>query len=345
MDKMKKRISRTLLCLVLLISLVFPVSCTETDTRTHSAQTQYATDKQASLPEGSDEAPSDTFADSSLPTVSDSLYIPPLTVPTEIIKAPALDLSTVPAYSKEAYVAVNGNIPFFKESEYSSAAFELYSPLDSLGRCSTAYANVCKDTMPDDERGSIGTVKPSGWQTVKYDTVDGKYLYNRCHLIGWQLTGENANRQNLITGTRYMNVEGMLPFENMIADYLKEEPENHVLYRVTPIFVGEELVARGVLMEAYSIEDGGDGISFCVFCYNVQPGISISYMDGSSSHSADSPLPPADAVYILNTSTKKFHLPDCSSAKSIAEHNRAEHLGQRDALISQGYSPCGICEP
>ena len=192
-------------------------------------------------------------------------------------------LSEIPNYRGEAYVEVNGNVPFFTDAEKASAtaSFETYSDLDALNRCGVAVASVGKDLMPTEERGSIGSVKPSGWQTVKYDIVDGQYLYNRCHLIGYQLTAENANKKNLITGTRYLNVIGMLPFENMTADYVKET-ENHVLYRVTPIFNGTDLVALGVLMEGWSVEDNGEGVLFCVFCYNVQPGIVIDYATGES---------------------------------------------------------------
>lgn len=193
----------------------------------------------------------------------------------------SITLSEIPEYSGEPYIEINGNEPEFTEEDFSEDSFEIYSELDSLGRCGTAYANVGTDLMPTEKRGSIGQVKPSGWQTVKYDIVDGKYLYNRCHLIGYQLSGENANKENLITGTRYMNVEGMLPFENMVADYVKET-DHHVLYRVTPVFDGNDLVAQGVHMEAYSVEDQGDGISYNVYVYNVQPGISIDYATGES---------------------------------------------------------------
>ena len=172
-----------------------------------------------------------------------------------------------------------GGDPDFSENEITSVSYEYYSELDALGRCGVCIASVGQDIMPTEKRGSIGQVKPTGWHTVKYDFVDGKYLYNRCHLIGFQLTGENANKRNLITGTRYLNVEGMLPFENMVADYVKET-ENHVMYRVTPIFVGDELLARGVHIEAESVEDGGDGIMFNVFCYNVQPGVVLDYATG-----------------------------------------------------------------
>lgn len=188
----------------------------------------------------------------------------------------AFDLSAIPAYSGQPYVAVNNNVPFFSDADLTDVSFESYGDLDALGRCSVAYASVGTDTMPTEKRGNIGQVKPTGWHTVKYVFVDGKYLYNRCHLIGYQLTSENANEKNLITGTRYLNVQGMLPFENMTADYVKET-ENHVLYRVTPVFEGNNLVAAGVLMEAESVEDKGEGVEFCVFVYNAQPGVTIDY--------------------------------------------------------------------
>lgn len=196
-----------------------------------------------------------------------------------------ISLMEIPEYSGEPYIEINDNEPEFLESDWSEVSFETYSELDDLGRCGTAYANVGTDLMPTEARGSIGHVKPTGWQTVKYDIVDGKYLYNRCHLIGYQLSGENANKKNLITGTRYMNVEGMLPFENMVADYVKETG-SHVLYRVTPVFDGNDLVAGGVQMEAFSVEDQGDGICYNVYVYNVQPGIEIDYATGESSLSS-----------------------------------------------------------
>lgn len=195
--------------------------------------------------------------------------------------APQVSLDSIPPYDGRPYVELDGNEPSFGEGELTETSFESYSPLDALGRCGAAYANVGQDLMPTEERGAIGQVKPTGWHTVKYDFVDGKYLYNRCHLIGYQLTAENANRENLITGTRYLNVEGMLPFENLVADYVRETG-NHVLYRVTPIFAGSDLVASGVEMEALSVEDGGAGVSFHVFAYNVQPGVEIDYATGES---------------------------------------------------------------
>lgn len=195
------------------------------------------------------------------------------------------DGTEIEGYSGVPYAAIGDNVPDFLPEDMTQQSFERYSKLDGLGRCGTAYANVGEDIMPKEERGNIGQVKPSGWQTVKYDIVDGKYLYNRCHLIGYQLTGENANVENLITGTRYLNVEGMLPFENMVADYVKET-HAHVLYRVTPVFEENELVARGVRMEGWSVEDQGEGICFDVFAYNVQPGIEIDYATGESTLSA-----------------------------------------------------------
>ena len=215
--------------------------------------------------------------------------------------------------------------------------------------------------MPDGERGSIGAIKPSGWHTVKYSGIDGNYLYNRCHLIGWQLAGENANEKNLITGTRYLNIEGMLPFENMVADYIKETG-NHVLYRVTPVYEGNNLLANGVHMEAYSIEDAGDGICFNVFCYNAQPGITIDYTDGSSSgppmeqtthHQTTTKTSSAQngeninsgIDYVINTNTGKFHNPSCASVKDIKTHNREDFVGSRQEVIDRGFVPCGRCHP
>lgn len=196
-------------------------------------------------------------------------------------QTPIIDLDSIPAFSNAPYVEINGNVPFFTDEDMTTDSYETYAPLDALGRCGETKACIGRDLMPTEDRESISDVYPSGWVNVKYDFVDGKYLYNRCHLIGFQLTGENANKENLITGTRYMNVDGMLPFENMVADYIKDTG-NHVLYRVTPIFQGNELVARGVLMEAKSVEDNGAGILFCVYVYNNQPGVEIDYLTGES---------------------------------------------------------------
>lgn len=188
----------------------------------------------------------------------------------------------VPEYSNQVYVEINNNMPYFKEEDYTTEAFEKYSKLDKKGRCGVAYANICKEIMPpeNDKRGDISSVKPTGWKQAKYK---GEYLYNRCHLIGYQLSDEDANELNLITGTRYFNVSGMLPFENKVANYIQASKENvHVLYRVTPIFKNENLLASGVEIEAYSVEDKGESICFNVYVYNVQPGISIDYKTGES---------------------------------------------------------------
>lgn len=193
----------------------------------------------------------------------------------------SFSLDDLPVFDGEPYVVVNDNTPYFTSTDLTTEAFETYSELDDLGRCGVAYANICQELMPTEDRGEIGSVKPSGWVQNKYDFVDGKYIFNRCHLIGFQLAGENANELNLITGTRYMNVDGMLPFENMVADYV-HETDGHVLYRVTPIFEGDNLLASGVLMEAMSVEDEGESIEFCVFCYNAQPGVEFDYATGDN---------------------------------------------------------------
>ena len=357
-----------------------------------------------------------------------NLFVVPVSAETKA----KITLDNLPAYSGKAYVKLNGNVPSFKKSQLTTEAFEKYSKQDSLGRCGAAFANVCRDTMPTEERGSIGMVKPTGWHTVKYDNVDGKYLYNRCHLIGYQLTAENANEQNLITGTRYMNVEGMLPFENKVADYVYSTG-NHVLYRATPIFKGNNLLASGVQLEAYSVEDKGKGVCFNIYCYNIQPDIEIDYSDGSSKLSDNaivsiklnyskyslkvgqaktfvattSPEKAAKSVkwyssnnkvatvnskgkvtakkagtvtitakttnglkaickitvkdnavvvnnseistggssYILNTNTKKFHYPSCSSVRAMSEKNKWAVSYSRDKIIGMGYDPCKRCNP
>lgn len=221
-------------------------------------------------------------------------------------------LESIPEFTNEPYAVINDNVPLFKDSDKTTKSFEKYSDLDKWGRCGVAYANLSQELMPTEERGNISMVKPSGWHTVKYDNVDGKYLYNRCHLIGFQLAGENANEKNLITGTRYMNVEGMLPFENMIADYIKET-NNHVLYRVTPIYDGNNLVASGVTMEAYSVEDNGRGVEFYVYAYNNQPGIKIDYLTGDSYsvNQNEKPSTVLDTFVIGNKNTKIYHHPEC----------------------------------
>lgn len=261
----------------------------------------------------------------------------------------SFDLSSVPEYSGKAYVSVNSGIPFFTKADCTTQPFETYSPLDKLGRCGVAYANVCRELMPTQKRGEIYSVKPTGWQHSEYEFVDGKSLYNRCHLIAHTLAGEDANERNLITGTRYMNTAGMNSFENYVADYVRET-DNHVLYRVTPIFEGTNLIASGVLMEGWSVEDEGEGICFCVYCYNLQPGVEIDYSngknrlaesEGSYSYSSNSVV----MTYVLNTRTKKFHLPDCDNVAEIADSAREEYTGTRADLISEGYVPCGGCRP
>lgn len=255
-------------------------------------------------------------------------------------------LADVPEFSDEPYVILNDNKPEFTDDMLSDKAYEFYSELDSLGRCGYVMACVGTEIMPTEERGAIGMVKPTGWHTVKYDNVDGKYLYNRCHLLGYQLTGENANKLNLITGTRYLNIEGMLPFEDLIAEYVKET-NNHVLYRVTPIFEGDNLLASGVQMEGFSVEDNGAEIRFNVFAYNAQPGITIDYATGESHLNDDVEIDTSQkanaTTYIINKNSKKFHTPDCAAVKDIKPQNKKESYKSREELEKLGYSPCKSC--
>lgn len=251
---------------------------------------------------------------------------------------------TIPEYSGNPYVSLNDNIPYFTDEELTTVPFELYSDVDYIGRCGVAYANICKEIMPTEERGEIGSVKPSGWHTVKYDCIDGMFLYNRCHLIGYQLAGENANTKNLITGTRYLNVEGMLPFENMVGDYVNET-NNHVLYRVTPVYEENNLVASGVIIEAKSVEDNGDGILFNVYCYNVQPGISIDYLTGESTEADNTTISSIQsttgesALVWLSATGEKYHsINNCGrmnpdNARQVTE----------EYAISSGFEKCGKC--
>lgn len=294
-----------------------------------------------------------------------------------------VSLDAIPAYDGKAYVAVNNNEPFFTDSDMTTTAFENYSDLDSLGRCGVAYANICKEIMPTEKRDKIGMIKPSGWHTVKYDVIKDRYLYNRCHLIGYQLAGENANPKNLITGTRYLNVEGMLPFENLVADYVNNTG-NHVLYRVTPMFSGSNLVANGVLIEAKSVEDNGGGILFNVYCYNVQPGIGINYENGDSwldgttpqnEGSQNSAGSVAGATAGESGSSSSTTGSSSSGSDSSAAENSAADSSNSETMVhitatgkkyhragcrtlkksdtevtldeakSMGLSPCGICNP
>lgn len=263
-----------------------------------------------------------------------------------------IDTTANPDYTP--WVVVNNNVPYFTDEEKTSLEpFEIYSDLDELGRCGVAYANICQELMPTEARGEIGSVKPSGWHTYNYGSlVDGNYLYNRCHLIGFQLAGENANPKNLITGTRYLNIQGMLDFENEIADYVKST-NNHVLYRVTPQFEGDNLLCDGLLMEAYSVEDNGEGVQFCVFAYNIQPGIGIDYATGESwilgeetseVVESTSTISSEDQVdLVLNTNSKKYHKPECSMVAKMSESNKETYNGTIAWLQENGYEPCGYC--
>ena len=323
------------------------------------------------------ETPKPTATPTAIPTATPEPTKTPEPTPTVVAKvSEEFSLSNVAAYSGKPYVEINQNVPYFADSELSTTSYEYYSDLDSLGRCGVCIASVGQDIMPTEKRGDIGSVKPTGWHLVKYDNVDGKYLYNRCHLIAYMLAAENANPQNLITGTRYLNVQGMLPFETKVCDYVKNTG-NHVLYRVTPIFDGDNLLADGVLMEAYSVEDAGEGISFCVFAYNVQPGIGIDYATGdnwaegsgtyqstvaSVAEETPAPQPETDTAvqitpelsapqetqqttYVLNTNTMKFHYPTCSSVDDMKEKNKQIYTGSRDEVINMGYVPCKRCNP
>ena len=307
------------------------------------------------------------------------------------VDAATFDYSCIPAFDSQPYVVLNGNNPSLTTQEAdalisacgSPAAAESYAPLDALGRCGAAMAVVSRDTQPTEPRESIGMIKPSGWHTVRYDElIDGKYLYNRCHLIGYQLTGENANERNLITGTRYLNTEGMLPFENWVDDHV--DRGGRVLMRVEPVFVDSELVARGVHMEALSLDDDGAAVRFNVFCYNVQPGVAIDYATGNSRRESNGPGSAAGDVagdsaaastpsdgsdvgpgfdassgsdgaqgadaseprsYVLNTNTHKFHAPGCKSIARMKPRNKREVTLTRIEALTQGYEPCALCNP
>ena len=286
-------------------------------------------------------------------------------VPDPAVQAESADtIAEVPEYDGVPYVEINDNEPEFTEAELTTESYEEYSELDPLGRCGTAEACIGEDLMPDGEREDISEVEPTGWENREYDIVDGGYVYNRCHLIGFQLSGENANKENLITGTRYMKTEGMLPFENMVAEYV-QETDNHVMYRVTPVFEGDDLVASGVQMEAESVEDDGAGICFNIYVYNVQPEIIIDYSTGANWADTDSgnektadisaaddsdaengeDQEPKEQTYILNKNTKKFHKPECSSVDDIKAENKSGFTGTREELIEDGFDPCGKCRP
>lgn len=374
----KRLITQLSLWLALLLAFT---GCAESTVT--SQDNTYAIEQLATIPsellEASETAVSEPESGQPQENASDTQESQQVTSATDVPTGEgtsAFSLREIPAYSGTPYTEVNGNKPYFTEAELTTQSFETYSELDSLGRCGMAYANVGQDLMPTEPRGEIGAVKPSGWHLVKYDNVDGKYLYNRCHLIAYMLAAENANPQNLITGTRYLNVQGMLPFETKVCDYVKNTG-NHVLYRVTPIFDGDNLLADGVLMEAYSVEDAGEGICFCVFAYNVQPGIGIDYATGDNwaessgtyqsteaSVAEETPVPqpktntvvqitpessaPQESqgiTYVLNTNTMKFHYPTCSSVDDMKEKNKQIYTGSREEVINMGYVPCKRCNP
>ena len=266
----------------------------------------------------------------------------------------------IPTYSGTEVVQINNNIPNFHSADISTNDYVQFSELDSLGRCGIAEGCIGPSLLATEERGSIGMIKPSGWHTIKYDFVDGKYLYNRCHLIAFELCGVNKDERNLITGTRYLNLDGMLSFENQVCWYI-QNCGNHVLYRVTPWFEGTNLVATGVQIEARSVEDNGTGICFNVFCFNIQPGVAIDYLTGESfaelpnskqpdsdvfrSHDTEIYIPSEGVTYILNTNTMRFHLINCLSVQEMKDTNRKEFVGTREELLEDGYIPCGRCNP
>lgn len=256
----------------------------------------------------------------------------------ETIEYTQLTSEDIPEYSGQLYIPINDNNPQFSSEELTTEAYEYYSPLDELGRCGMALASIGKEIMPTEKRGDIGYIKPSGWQSIRYDFVESNSLYNRSHLIGFQLAGENDNERNLITGTRTMNAKSMLLFENMIADYVKETL-NHVAYRVTPIFEGNNLVAKGVHMEGYSIEDQGEAICFNVFCYNVEPGVTIDYATGQSYIDEELEV----HYYIINLKNNKIHRSYCEHVENISEANRKRVKNSIKNLIEQGYHKCGGC--
>ena len=336
--------SKRFLALLLSVIMIFSfVGCdVEKNDYDNSSAIVSSTNSSESLNESSDNETSQK------PESSSSQNNKPTEVDTESAKP--IDPKSLPAYSGTAYTVVNNNLPNFTSSELTTIGYEKYSTRDSLGRCGVAIASCGKEIMPrpEEKRGSISSITPSGWIQKSYSGISGGYLWNRCHLIGWQLSAENANRENLITGTRYMNINGMLPFENMVADYIKETG-NHVAYRITPIFEGKNLVCSGVQMEAYSVEDNGDGICFNVYCYNVQPGININYVNGDSSgpsSNTTSSKPSneqnsnsgsnGNMVWIPKTGSKYHSYAGCSNMKN------PKHVSMSDA-IEMGYGRCKKC--
>lgn len=352
---MKKRSILLLISFVLIIGVLITLFIIWVNHKSNNhTQTALVSGTEESVYENNvDAEPTDDYVE---PIISDT---------TEEVKS--FNYSDVKVFSGMAVQIINDNIPFFNHDEKNKLnCFEQYSELDDLGRCGEAFACISIESMPTEERGSIGAVKPSGWHTVKYDFIDGKYLYNRCHLIGYQISGENALETNLITGTRYLNIEGMLPYENMISEYITST-NNHVLYRVTPYFQGNNLIANGVLMEGWSIEDEGNGICFCVFAYNVQPGVTIDYLTGDSKEDTsfvvlenddndDIDVPfdrinventddMSDVTYIGNKNSHRFHYPDCEGVEDMKDENKIYFYGDRNEAIEAGYVPCGSCNP
>jgi len=361
--------------IILFLLFLFCASCRAEEPESSFAERQFS----EYLPEATEEAlaaettTSSVTSDTTTETASETTAETETTaILSESLPAvPDLNpLKSIPPYQDMIFCEINHNIPYFTEQDLTASSFEFYSPLDELGRCGVCFACIGADLMPTEPRGSIGMVKPSGWKLTRYDgIVEGNYLFNRCHLIGYQLTGQNANINNLITGTRYFNTKGMQPFENQIAEYIRRTGY-HVLYRVTPVFSGDNLLADGVLMEAWSVEDNGRGICFNVFCYNVQPGIIIDYTSSESrieDQAAPSETgvtftqPPAtvpdelqsqpdsssvsEAYYILNTNTNRFHRADCDSVRDIKEKNKSDYCGRREELIACGFVPCQRCKP
>lgn len=357
MSNMKNKLLTAVLLLCMTVSMLTGCKPDSNTTSTTTASTTQVTETTTIMTESA--APSTTESAGADPSSNE-----PKTDPISEFK-----LDSVPEYNGTAYVSVNGSTPFFTSEEidkaknciaqntlYFGTDDEYYPELDTLGRCGTAMALLSKSTMPPEgeKRGEIGMIKPAGWHTSKYDksVISDMYLYNRCHLIGWQLGNENANVKNLTTGTRYLNVEGMLPFENLVDDYI-DTTGNHVLYRVTPVFVDTELVCRGILMEAQSIED--NGCVYCIYCYDVQPGITIDYQTGDnhlsneSAQSASSETEPVaqnnEKTYVLNTHTMKIHRPECDAVEKMSEDNKHTYTGNIDDLLADGYTRCKTCNP
>lgn len=335
------RTKKTTVFLSLVLSLLLALSACGTSTQVEPLSPPASSSVVETLPS--------TVSEPSAPPEMEEPSTEPAPNPSQgsSTSTASVDYASLPPYSGELYTVVNDNIPGFTDSDMTTTSFETYSPLDSLGRVGVAYACLGTDLMPTGERGDISDVKPTGWHS------GAAANWNRSHLIGWQLSGEDANERNLMTGARSFNSPGMLEFENMVADYI-HETDNHVLYRVTPIFVGNDLVARGVQMEGYSVEDDGEGICFNVFVYNNQPGVTIDYATGDSWEDGSTPKDPgqqtgntntSQADYILNTNTKKFHYPSCSSVGQMNASNKEEFSGSRDEVISRGYDPCGRCNP